>query len=46
MNLALHLLNGDVDAKWVAALLFVWGAQLIVIAGIALIASRSQAGSK
>lgn len=45
MNLVLHLLNGHVDAKWVVALLVVWGVQLIVVVGIALIASRSQAGS-
>lgn len=42
MNLVLQLLNGNVDAN---ALLFVWGAQIIAIVGIALIENRSQASS-
>ena len=45
MNLILQFLNVNVDAAATSALLFVWGVQIIVIVGIALIESRSQAGS-
>lgn len=45
MNLFLQLLNGNVDAKQIGALLLAWGMQIIVIVGIAFLESRSQAGS-
>jgi hypothetical protein len=42
MNLFLQPLNGDVDAKQTVALLCVWGVQINVIVGIALITKAQE----